>query len=119
MMDMFNLSPQDIIFMALALLGTVAGVWIIYSANQSTENNFRAVDLILCDDRACLDKVILALFSVVSAWVIVHVTITGAKVDATLLLGVLTIFVLKRTADKVTTAYKDVTTTTRQNERPE
>lgn len=118
-METFNLSPQQLIFLAVSLLGTVVAVWIVYAADRSTENNFHAVDLILCDGRACLDKVILALFSVVSAWVIVHVTITGAKVDSTLLLGVLTIFVLKRTADKVTTAYKDVITTSRQNERPE
>jgi hypothetical protein len=52
-------------------------------------------------NRASLDKHVVAWFSGLSGWVIVTWTLEGKNVE-TMLLGILAIFIVQRTANKVT-----------------
>ena len=52
-------------------------------------------------NRASIDKHVVAGFSILSGWVVVTWTLEGKNVE-TMLLGVLAVFIVQRTANKVT-----------------
>jgi hypothetical protein len=82
-----------------AFCGIAVFITLMYSANKS-DNPFRLVDLILEGDppRASLNKLTLAIFALLSVWVVVIAAMDN-KIDpavSALLLGVLGIFVVGR-----------------------
>lgn len=95
------------------LLATFVGVALVmlYRMHRDRTNRFDALDLIVDhnNNRASLDKLILLGFALLSSWVIVVLLDKGKDVE-TILLGVLAVFILKRTADKAMDAYTNVRT---------
>lgn len=82
-----------------AFAGIAVFIALMYRANRS-DNPFRLVDLILEGDppRASLNKLTLAIFALLSVWVVVIAALDN-KIDpavSALLLGVLGIFVVGR-----------------------
>jgi hypothetical protein len=82
-----------------AFVGVAVFIALMYRANRS-DNPFRLVDLILEGDppRASLNKLTLAIFALLSVWVVVIAALDN-KIDpavSALLLGVLGIFVVGR-----------------------
>lgn len=94
----------------LAIAVSVALI-LLYRMHRDRANKFDALDLIMdqTNGRASADKLILLGFAILSGWVIVGYTNRGKDVE-TLLLGVLAVFILKRTADKAMDAYTNVRT---------
>lgn len=94
----------------LAVAVSVALI-MLYRMHRDRSSKFDALDLIMDhnNNRASLDKLILLGFALLSSWVIVVLLDKGKDVE-TILLGVLSVFILKRTADKAMDAYTNVRT---------
>lgn len=90
----------------LLAIAVAASMILLYRMHRDRTNKFDALDLIVDHGtgRASLDKLILLGFALLSGWVIVVLMNKGKEVE-TILLGVLAVFVLKRTADKAMDSY--------------
>jgi len=86
---------------ALWLIGAICFAWMMYRFN-ATKNKYNVVDILMGpNSRASLTNHILLAMAGMSIWVIVDRSNDGKDVD-TLLLGVLAIFVVGKTATTVT-----------------
>lgn len=105
-MECVNVSKT--LFWLSAAVGVAAILFMIWDTNRKS-NAFHVVDLVLegSPPKASVSKLILVIFAALSVWAVIVAVLDG-KVDqgvSTLLLGVLGIFVVGRTAQTVTATY--------------
>lgn len=87
---------------ALWFIGALSFGWMMYRFNRNRNNRYNVVDILIGPSgKASLTNHILLAMAGMSIWVIVDRSNDGKDVD-TLLLGVLSIFVLGKTATAVT-----------------
>lgn len=72
---------------------------ILYRWHRDPNNVFDALDFVMQDGHASLDKLVVLGFALLSGWVVVKHELDGNDVSA-LLLGILGIFILQRSATK-------------------
>ena len=89
---------------ALWLIGALCFAWMMYRFNSDHKNHYNVVDILMGpNNRASLTNHILLAMAGMSIWVIVERASAGKDVE-TLLLGVLGIFVIGKTATAITDA---------------
>jgi len=87
---------------ALWLIGALCFGWMMYRFNRDHRNHYNIVDILMGpNDRASLTNHILLAMAGMSIWVVIDRSNDGKDVD-TLLLGVLGIFVIGKTATTIT-----------------
>jgi hypothetical protein len=87
------------------LLGilVLAFIWMMYRFNKSNKNKYNIVDILMGPgNRASLTNHILLWFAGLSSWVVIDRELKGKDDISTILLGVLGVFVLQKTANIVT-----------------
>ena len=86
----------------LWLIGALCFAWMMYRFNTNQKNRYNVVDLLMGpNNRASLTNHILLAMAGMSVWVVVDRSNDGKDVD-NLLLGVVAIFVVGKTATAVT-----------------
>jgi len=87
---------------ALLLIMGLVFVWMVYRFNNANDNEYNIVDVLMGpNNRASLTNHILVAMAGMSVWVVIDRSNDGKDVD-TLLLGILSIFVLQKTAVAIT-----------------
>jgi hypothetical protein len=81
-------------------------IFLLYRFHTDEDSDFDASDLLVDGNtgKASLDKFVVLGFALLSGWVVVHHELNGKDVE-TLLLGILGIFILQRSASKAIDAY--------------
>jgi hypothetical protein len=94
------MTPIPWLYIALAFV-SVGAFAVLYQLHRNKRNTFDAIDLIVDHDsnRASMDKLVLLGLAALSSWVIVDLRSHDQPVE-TILLGVLAVFIVKRSADK-------------------
>jgi hypothetical protein len=104
---------------ALLLIMGLLFVWMVYRFNKNSTNDYNIVDILIGPSgRANLTSHILVVMCGMSVWVVVDRSNDGKDVD-TLLLGVLSIFVLQKAAIAITDIINKPADKPDKDERPE
>jgi hypothetical protein len=87
-------------FLGILVLGFL---WMMYRFNRANGNAYNIVDILMGPgNRASLTNHILLWFAGLSSWVVIDRELKGKDDVSTILLGVLGVFILQKTANIVT-----------------